>query len=148
MMKAETPRAYRIQPVRFAEHEVDIRAVREAVFIVEQGIPAELEWDTQDAIAQHVLAYDNQHNPVGTARMLVNGRIGRMAVLAPWRRQGVGGAMLVQLLDLARAQGLKQVYLSAQSQALPFYQRHGFKPKGQTYQEVGILHQKMTCRLR
>lgn len=148
IVNTETPHAFHVQAVRFSDHEAAIRAVREEVFVLEQGIPAELEWDEQDSIAQHVLAYDQHNNPIGTGRILANGRIGRMAVLSAWRRQGVGAALLQQLIELARAQQHKHVYLAAQAQAMPFYQRHGFKPKGQVYQEAGIIHQKMICRLK
>ena len=147
-MNSETQQTFHVRPVRFSDHESEIRAIRETVFINEQGVPADLEWDNQDDAAQHVLAYDHDNHPIGTGRILPSGRIGRMAVLNAWRRQGIGAAMLQQLLVLARAKGHDHVYLAAQTQAAAFYQQHGFKPKGPVYQEAGILHQKMICRLR
>ncbi len=131
--------------VRLASYESDaasIRAVREAVFIQEQGIPAELEWDEDDASAQHILALVDKE-AIGTARLLLDGRIGRMAVLQQWRRCGVGSAMLTQLIEIARQHGHHKITLSAQLTAAGFYQRHGFVPVGEIYQEVAIPHQKM-----
>lgn len=137
--------------VQLASFSVDgpkIRAVRETVFIIEQGIPAELEWDQDDHTAQHVLALTSAHEPIGTGRLLTDGRIGRMAVIAAWRHQGVGTAIMQQLLTLARQQGFQHISLSSQKTALAFYQQLGFIPQGPDYLEVGIPHQKMICELR
>jgi predicted GNAT family N-acyltransferase len=135
--------------IRLANYRNDapaIRTVREAVFVLEQGIPAELEWDNADAQAQHVLALVDS-NPIGTGRLLADGRIGRMAVLPQWRGHGVGTALLKQLLELARQGGQHKVYVSAQQAVNGFYQRHGFQPQGEPYREAGILHIKMQCEL-
>lgn len=135
--------------VRITSYQIDaaaIRAVREAVFVLEQGIPAKLEWDDADAQAQHALALVDSM-PIGTGRLLADGRIGRMAVLSQWRGQGIGSALLTQLVELARQQGHQRIYLSAQRSVSGFYQRHGFQPQGEPYSEVGIPHIKMQCQL-
>lgn len=85
--------------------------------------------------------------PIGTGRLLTDGHIGRMAVLPAWRGQGVGRALLNALLDCARAQGMCEVVLSAQTQALGFYERAGFRAEGPTYLDAGILHQRMSRQL-
>ena len=105
----------------------DLRRIREAVFIAEQSVPPELEWDDEDAQAIHFLALDDDY-AIGTARLLPDGHIGRMAVLPHARTRGVGGALLRALLDEARCAGHTAVELSAQTHARAFYERHGFTP--------------------
>lgn len=134
----------------------DARAVREAVFIVEQAIPRELEWDEWDASSVHALAYGAGGAPVGTGRLLPAAfdpaharvaHIGRMAVLASARRAGTGGTILLALMDAARAAGFTAVELHAQSYVAPFYARHGYVAFGPTFEEVGIAHVKMRAPL-
>ena len=137
---------YRIDRVGF-EEEPGIRAVRETVFMAEQGVPEELEWDGLDHEAVHVVARDHSGGVIGTGRLLASGQIGRMAVLPEWRGRGVGTALLRCLLDEARRRGLQRVFLHAQTRALPFYVRHGFTPEGGVFLDAGIPHQAMTYRL-
>jgi len=137
---------YRIDRVRF-EEEPGIRAVRETVFMAEQGVPEELEWDGLDPEAIHVVARNRNGEVIGTGRLLASGQIGRMAVLPAWRGCGVGSALLRRLLDEARRLGLRRVFLYAQIQALPFYARHGFDPEGGIFQDADIPHQAMACHL-
>jgi len=117
--------------------------IRRAVFIEEQGVPEELEWDDDDAGAIHLLAVDADDTPIGCARLLPDGHIGRMAVLQSWRGKGVGRALLQKALELARAQGHAIVRLSAQTHASGFYRRHGFIAEGEEYLEAGIPHLAM-----
>ena len=136
--------------IRRALWEADeplIRGVREAVFVREQRIPVELEWDDADASATHVLAFAENGEAIGTGRQLPSGHIGRMAVLRAYRGQGVGRALLAALLDAARANGHAEVTLSAQTQVIGFYQRMGFLPVGEVYREAGIPHQRMRLGL-
>ncbi len=124
-----------------------LRAIREAVFVREQGIAAALEWDEEDPRATHVLAVAADGAAIGTGRLLRSGAIGRMAVLAPYRGQGVGRALLEALLEAAREQGHVEVTLSAQTGAIGFYRRYGFMPLGEVYTQAGIPHQRMRRRL-
>ncbi len=123
------------------------RAVRERVFIEEQGVPRELEWDDWDARSDHALAFDAEGGAIGTARLLPDGHIGRMAVLARWRGRGVGSALLDSLLELARAKGVPSVRLNAQTHAAGFYRRFGFAAAGAEFVEAGIPHVEMTLTL-
>ncbi len=125
-----------------------IRAIRETVFIHEQGVPVELEWDGLDSACAHVLAWNNRGEAIGTARMQQNGTIGRMAVLKDWRGRGVGRALLQTLLDLATRRGLPRVTLSAQTHALGFYERAGFDVVGEPFIDAGIPHRKMVKELK
>jgi len=125
-----------------------IRAIRERVFIHEQGVPVELEWDGLDSACAHVLAWNDRGEAIGTARMQQNGTIGRMAVLKGWRGRGVGRALLQTLLDLATRRGLSRVTLSAQTHALGFYERAGFDVVGEPFIDAGIPHRKMVKELK
>ena len=125
-----------------------IRAIRETVFIHEQGVPVELEWDGLDSACAHVLAWNNRGEAIGTARMQQNGTIGRMAVLKDWRGRGVGRALLRTVLDLAPRRGLPRVTLSAQTHALGFYERAGFDVVGEPFIDAGIPHRKMVKELK
>ncbi|HUL93552.1 MAG TPA: GNAT family N-acetyltransferase [Burkholderiales bacterium] len=123
------------------------RPVREKVFIEEQNVPRELEWDEWDERCDHALACDSAGNPIGTARLLPDGRIGRMAVSKEWRRKGVGSALLAALLDRARGRGTTRSLLHAQTQAAGFYRRFGFSERGEEFLEAGIPHVEMTLDL-
>jgi len=118
----------------------DAQPVRYQVFVLEQQVPLELEWDEMDAPSLHAVAYDAQDRPVATGRLLPDGHIGRMAVLQPWRGQGVGGEVLRALIDAAARRGDAAVVLNAQVHAAEFYVRHGFVRFGAEFMEAGIPH--------
>ena len=134
---------FRIAEVSFAEAEPALHAVREQVFVQEQQVPLELEWDGLDAEALHVLAVDAKGRPVGTGRMLADGHIGRVAVLPTWRGRGVGRALVAALLELARRRGLHRVRLAAQTEAIGFYETLGFAAHGPEFMDAGIPHRHM-----
>lgn len=117
--------------------------IRFTVFVDEQRVPAEMEVDDQDPLCIHALARDAQGRAVATGRLLPDGHIGRMAVLAAARGTGAGSAVLVALMDEARRRGHAQVVLSAQTHAVPFYERHGFAAEGKIYDDCGIPHVDM-----
>ncbi len=124
-----------------------LSAVRRAVFIVEQHVPEALEWDDDDARSIHALAESRAGLPVGTARLLPDGHIGRMAVLRDWRRAGVGAALLRCLLAEAGSHGHRIVRLNAQIQAIGFYERFGFEAHGPLFDDAGIPHRAMRLSL-
>lgn len=119
------------------------RPIRLRVFVEEQGVPVALEWDAHDAASEHAVAFDATGEALGTGRLLPDGHIGRMAVLAAKRRKGVGGAILRALMARARTRGMSEVILNAQIQAAPFYARHGFAACGDEFMEAGIPHVEM-----
>jgi len=137
-------RRFRIDRVSWKQAESELRILREFIFIREQNVPPELEWDGKDEDCVHMLARDSQGRAIGTARMTVEGHIGRMAVLRAWRRRGVGSALLKALITVATARQLPRVQLDAQRHAVDFYQRHGFTPQGEVFMDAGIEHQHMT----
>jgi predicted GNAT family N-acyltransferase len=117
--------------------------IRRLVFIVEQNVPQEEEWDGQDDDSWHFLALDNADAPIGTARLLPDGQIGRMSVLEEFRGTGVGRVLLEAAVDKARHLGFDQVFLHAQTHALNFYAKAGFVAEGDEFDEAGIPHQAM-----
>src|SRR5712672_3579371 len=123
------------------------RPVREEVFVAEQKVPLELEWDEWDERSEHAVARDLKGRAIGTARLLPDGRIGRMAVLGEWRRRGVGAALMEAMLDLARRRGMPLALLHAQTRAAGFYRRFGFSERGGEFLEAGIPHVEMTLEL-
>jgi predicted GNAT family N-acyltransferase len=120
--------------------------IRFAVFVEEQGVPREIELDALDKDCLHAVAFAGGQ-AVGTARLLPDGHIGRMAVLKAWRGRGIGRLLLERLVEQARARGDRQVMLSAQAHALAFYRAHGFVEEGAEYLEAGIRHRAMRRRL-
>ena len=141
---------FAIRLATWRDDRAALEAIRRAVFIVEQHVPEDLEWDDVDARCVHALAlaHDARGAPIGCGRLLPDGHIGRMAVLARWRGRGVGDALLVRLMDVARARGDARILLHAQVAAMPFYARHGFVPQGPPFEEAGIAHQTMGLALR
>ncbi len=123
------------------------QALRIEVFVVEQGVPVELEWDEADEISTHAVAYDEAGQPVATGRLLPDGHIGRMAVRKSARGQGIGAQVLHALLEEAKRLGYRELVLHAQTHAVDFYARHGFLLRGEEFIEAGIPHRMMTLTL-
>ncbi len=140
--------SFRVVVAQWSRDRDALRHVREVVFVLGQRVPVELEWDGLDPDCDHVLALDTVGQPIGTARMSADHRIGRMAVLAEWRGRGVGASMLAQLLELARARAWPEVALHAQAGAIGFYRRFGFVGEGDEFMEAGIRHRLMRRDLR
>ncbi len=120
----------------------DALPLRAAVFIEEQGVPATIERDGRDAEALHCVAY-RQGRAIATGRLLPEAKIGRMAVRADARGQGIGTRVLDALVARARARGDAVVELSAQCAVEEFYRRSGFETVGEPYPEAGIAHVRM-----
>ena len=120
-----------------------LRIIRETVFIKEQQVPVELEWDEFDNDCLHILTIDTNGRPIGAARFLLDGHIGRMAALKEWRGKGVGSAMLRRLLEETKKRHIRQAVLNAQIVAADFYKKFGFQVAGEEFIEAGIPHVKM-----
>jgi predicted GNAT family N-acyltransferase len=127
----------------------DASQVRVEVFVKEQGIAADLEWDALDAQVTHAVVYDHDQQPIATGRLIAPtmpegpAKIGRMAVLKAFRGQGVGSQVLQALMIEATKWGYQQIELSAQAHAAAFYAQHGFAAEGVPYDDVGIAHVTM-----
>ncbi len=133
---------FRVQSGHWDKLEQDAKFIRKQVFIIEQNIPEEEEWDDQDMISDHFVVYD-QNQPIATARLLQNNSVGRVAVLKAYRGQGIGRMIMLEIIRQAHQQDRKFLQLSSQVHAISFYEKLGFSIQGDAYDECGIPHIKM-----
>ena len=129
-----------VREALWSEDKEQLREIRKVVFIQEQNVPIELEWDDRDAACWHALI-ELDGKAVATGRLDTDGKIGRMAVLSEVRGQNLGKAVLNQLIKIARREGIAKTYMHAQCHALRFYLKNGFVAVGDIYDEAGIPHQ-------
>jgi predicted GNAT family N-acyltransferase len=147
-MPAESPAgAVRIEVGSWAQLADACTPVRFTVFVDEQHVPADQELDADDAVSLHAVARDAAGAVIGTGRLLPDGHIGRMAVLAAGRGRGVGSALLEALMREAAAQGHRVAVLNAQQHAVPFYERHGYVVCSAPFDDCGIAHVEMRAAL-
>jgi len=137
---------YSLKLTRWDKDQESLSKVRRSVFIEEQQVPEELEWDDDDKTSVHVLVTDN-NIPIATGRIKMDGHIGRMAVLKNYRNKGVGSAVLEALINFSKTLKMKSVYLHAQTTAIPFYEKHGFKTSSEEFMDAAIPHKSMTLDL-
>lgn len=135
----------------WAELGEDAARVRTEVFVNEQRIPMDMEWDEADKTAVHAVAYNHLGQPLATGRLLQHApgvaKIGRMAVHRVLRGASLGRSILASLSEAARLRGDREIVLHAQRSAEGFYQRLGFAPRGEPFEEVGIPHLEMVREL-
>ena len=132
--------------IRMADWSKDrdsLQNIRRLVFVDEQKVPVELEWDEYDDTSSHFLVSMEGKN-IATARLKADGQIGRMAVLADYRNQGIGTRLLNYVLCYAQNSGYKHLYLHAQTSAIAFYRKHGFTATGDIFYEADIPHRLMS----
>ncbi|MDD1621995.1 MAG: GNAT family N-acetyltransferase [Methylococcaceae bacterium] len=138
---------YYLEPANYQVDFEDLHYLRNLVFVEEQQIPPEVEFDELDRQCHHFIARDVERRPIGTGRLSPEGKIGRMAVLQEWRSQRVGESLLRALIEKARNQGLTKVSAHAQLAALGFYEKCGFTREGEVFMEAGIPHQAVQLML-
>lgn len=136
-----------IREAEWTTEQAQISAIRQQVFVMEQHVPPELEWDGLDETATHLIAIAENGKPIGCARILIGASIGRMAVLEPWRGQGVGWLLLQTAIGHCRQKGWLHIQVSAQIHAISFYEKAGFQISGDEYMDAGILHRAMTLHI-
>jgi len=129
-----------VDVVSWSNEQQNLQNIRKMVFVQEQGVPEHLEWEADDLVATHLLANHAAYGAVGCARLLASGQIGRMAVLAEYRKQGIGSALLKKAIIITKVMKYPDVFLHAQLSAMNFYQRFGFVAEGEEFQEAGIPH--------
>jgi predicted GNAT family N-acyltransferase len=137
---------FRIRKALWTTDHEALRMIRRQVFVIEQQVPAQLEWDGQDEEALHLVAEDESTRAIGTARLLNSGQIGRMAVLKEWRREGVGGRLLKEILAVALQEDYPAPWLNAQVSVIDFYTKNHFYSEGERFLEAGITHQRMVYK--
>ena len=130
----------------WGESEHQLRLIRTQIFIIEQGVPEDMEWDGLDYEAVHLMAKLPDSSIIGTVRLLPDGHIGRMAVVKEWRNKGVGQALLSRILDIASMKSMQHIELNAQTTAIGFYEKAGFHRVGDEFLDAGIPHYRMIYR--
>jgi predicted GNAT family N-acyltransferase len=138
---------FRVRPADWQRDANALQHVRRTIFVVEQQVSESLEWDGADAECIHALAEDAGGQAIGCARLLGDGHIGRVAVLASHRGRGVGDALMRYMIALAASLGHRRVVVNAQTHALRFYERLGFAAVGEEYDDAGIPHRTMVLDL-
>jgi predicted GNAT family N-acyltransferase len=152
---------HHVERIRFSEADTEFdpsqiakcREIRRVVFIEEQSVPAELEWDGLDELAEHFMAISGSGRDeqiLGTARMRVVGnsaKAERVAVLASARHLGLGRLLMQAIETRARERSLSKIQLNAQVPVVPFYEKLGYQTQGEVFLEAGIEHLAMTKRL-
>ena len=116
--------------------------LREIVFVREQQIDAAIEQDGEDPACRHYGLWRSDEF-CATARISPKGKLGRMAVAKQLRGQGLGATLVTAIIECERKAGTRRLYLHSQADAIGFYQRLGFTPTGDIFQEADIPHQAM-----
>lgn len=138
---------YHVKKTCWNDSAEALSQIRRKVFIEEQNVPEELEWDEYDQDCTHVLVSDENNKPVACGRLKADGHIGRMAVLKEHRSTGFGTSILNELLNHAENMHIKKVYLHAQTTAIEFYEKQGFKVNSEEFMDAGIAHKTMEKNL-
>ena len=137
----------RVEQTSWQASEHEIKQIRTEVFVKEQNVPMDLDFDGLDPDCIQWLAYDDENMPVGTGRLLPDGHFGRMAVLKPNRKRGIGDAIMRAVIETAAAEQLPELFLHAQLTALPFYSGLGFISYGEEFIDADMPHIAMKLRL-
>ncbi|MDR3410551.1 MAG: GNAT family N-acetyltransferase [Formivibrio sp.] len=144
---ADNPATFPLLKIDWRKGKDALSSIRQTVFVEEQGVPAEIELDSADAGATHFLIWDWQGRPAACARLLPEGKVGRMAVLPAWRGQGLGERLLQAAMQEARQRGWFELRAAAQASVTGFYTQAGFEPVGDPFEAAGIAHQMMRVYL-
>ena len=136
----------KVEIVKWIDGLSQLKNIREKVFIQEQKVTPQLEWDGMDEKAIHFLVF-NDKAAIGCARAIVikdHMQLGRMAVLKEYRGQGIGSALLEKAMTIAKLNQLSAIYISAQCHAIDFYKKFGFEVTSDIYLDAEIPHRDMT----
>ncbi|CAM8422555.1 ElaA Predicted acyltransferase [Candidatus Methylopumilus universalis] len=136
----------KVEIVKWIDDQAQLKNIREKVFIQEQKVTPELEWDGMDEKAIHFLVFKDD-KAIGCARAIViksRMQLGRMAVLKEYRGQGAGSTLIEKAIVTAKLKQLSGIHISAQCNAINFYVKFGFEVMGDTYLDAEILHRDMT----
>lgn len=137
---------FNVEIVSWQSHQADLIPIRQQVFVEEQEVDPDFEWDEIDSSAVHLLIKVDQL-PVACARVIQYKKIGRMAVLKTWRGKGLGMAILESAIEVCKNHGTKSIFLTAQTHAIDFYKRAGFVEISGVYQDANIPHVDMRLDL-
>lgn len=143
----EAPMNFSVERADWSHHASELGAIRQAVFIDEQFVPPDIEWDGEDEQSLHFLARDESGNAIGCVRLMTSGQISRLSVLDQYRNQGIGKALLARAEEEARDRGMTEIFLHAQTHATSFYESTGFTVTGGIFLEGDIPHRQMVKEL-
>ena len=128
----------------YDDHQHELSAIRHQVFVEEQKVPAEIEWDERDQHCVHVLIrLDGIPSATGRIDLDKGGKVGRVAVLTKARRYGLGRKVMEALEQQAQLAGLNKIWFHAQSSAIGFYQSLDYQIVSEEFEEAGIPHRGM-----
>ena len=136
----------KVEIAKWIDDHTQLKNIREKVFIQEQKVTPELEWDGMDENAMHFLVFKDEE-AIGCARAVVIKnymQLGRMAVLKEYRGQGIGSALIEKAMTIAKLNQLSAIYISAQCHAIDFYKKFGFEVTSDIYLDAEIPHRDMT----
>lgn len=140
---------YRVNVVNWQQAKLQLKSVREKVFVCERRIPYEVEFDRNDRRAHHVLVVDDEsQEPVATGRITNQGELSRICVVISKRKSPIGKQVIDTLLDIARKNNLKEVYINSSLDAVDYFCKHNFRPHGSVFMEAGLPRQRMVCPLQ
>lgn len=146
MSKPEQDNIFYVRVANWKEDIEALRMIRTSVFIEEQNVPVDLEWDELDKKCTHFIVHAG-NKPVATARLSPDGQIGRMSVLQQYRKKGIGTALILNIISYAKESGFDKIWLHAQTQVISFYEMHDFKAEGSEFMDAGIKHKTMNKNL-
>lgn len=140
---------YRLNVVKWQQAKNDLKFVREKVFVYERRIPPDIEFDKNDLVADHILVTDEKScEPIATGRITQDGEISRICVVKSKRKTPIGKQIINELIKIAHKNNVNEVFINSALDAVDYFTRHNFKPKGTVYMEGGRPLQKMTCNLK
>lgn len=140
--------AYKTDTVHWHQCHKEIKLIREKVFVCEFHIPPDCEFDTQDQNCEHVLLKDEQNNTIATGRICQSGKISRVAVLMKYRKTDAAKVVINKLLDIAKAKGLRNVFIDCELDEIQHYQAQGFQLAGQVFMQAGVAKQPLTSSIK
>jgi len=137
-----------VSEVCFNHYKPQITQIRNTIFVQEQNVPKDLEWDELDNTATHFIIESDQNNLIAYARLLPSGKLGRVAVIKQYRRQGIGNLLMTAIIEKAAKLGIETLRISAQVAVINFYTQLGFHLTSDIYLEAGIEHRTMLKTLK
>ncbi|WP_440053122.1 GNAT family N-acetyltransferase [Pseudoalteromonas sp. T1lg65] len=139
---------YKVAQVSWQSKKLQLKAIRERVFVCELHIPKEVEFDQQDITAEHVIISDDEDGPIGTGRLCADGLLSRIAIVKAHRNRLAYTSLINSLIDVARSKGLEDVYIQCILDEVPEFLRSGFSVQSGVFMEAGIPRQRLRCPIQ
>lgn len=140
--------SYRISKVTWQTKKLELKAIRERVFVYELHIPKEVEFDQQDITAEHLIIIDEFDGPVGTGRLCEDGLLSRIAIFKSHRNRDAYASLIGGLVDLAKDKGFEDVFIQCILDEVPEFLQSGFSTHGHVFMEAGIPRQRLKCPIQ